>query len=190
MGFLSFDPANLRDSRAFRDPGFRVLVCRAWLIIGFTGFLSLCPYYDDLAREPAFVYRVTIVLWWYALLSYGMSSFRQFSYALFLRAKRAMFFMFMLVLETVRWLTRGITFGARFIVRGMFGTGVRYALARQLSIGRVSAAPNKASFKSSERVEGSESMAEKVSSFLFNIPRQLFEMVDYRYLMIVVFVFA
>nr|YP_010574771.1 ATP synthase F0 subunit 6 [Hippopus porcellanus]UZM09090.1 ATP synthase F0 subunit 6 [Hippopus porcellanus] len=153
MGFLLFDPAKMRDSRAFSDPGYSVLVCSAWLVMGFTGFLSLCPYYDDLAREPAFIYSVTMVLWWYALMSYGMSSFRHFSYGLFLNAKSAVFFMFLLVLETVSWLTRGITFGARFIVSGMFGTGVSYALASQLSLSNSAAVPSESASEVAERSE-------------------------------------
>nr|YP_009926631.1 ATP synthase F0 subunit 6 [Tridacna gigas]QNK04054.1 ATP synthase F0 subunit 6 [Tridacna gigas] len=134
LGLLSFDPANLRDSRAFSDPGYSLLVCSAWLVVGFMGFLSLCPYYDDMAREPAFIYSVTMVLWWYALLSYGMSSFRHFWYSLFLSSKSATFFIFLLILETVSWISRGMTFGARFVVSGMFGTGVSYSLASYFSV--------------------------------------------------------
>nr|QCX31180.1 ATP synthase F0 subunit 6 [Tridacna maxima] len=134
LGFLAFDPADLRESRAFSDPGYSVLVCSAWLTVGYTGFLSLCPYYDDMAREPAFIYSITMVLWWYALLSYGISSFRQFWYGLFLSSKSATYFILLLFLETVSWISRGMTFGARFVVSGMFGTGVSYALAGCLSV--------------------------------------------------------
>nr|YP_009539748.1 ATP synthase F0 subunit 6 [Tridacna derasa]AYP72634.1 ATP synthase subunit 6 [Tridacna derasa] len=129
LGLLSFDPASLRESRAFSDPGYSLLVCSAWLIVGFTGFLSLCPYYDDMARDPAFIYSVTMVLWWYAMLSYGLASFRHFWYSLFLSSKSATYFMLLLSLEVVSWFSRGLTFGARFVVSGMFGTGVSYALA-------------------------------------------------------------
>nr|YP_009123002.1 ATP synthase F0 subunit 6 [Tridacna squamosa]AJK90886.1 ATP synthase F0 subunit 6 [Tridacna squamosa] len=134
LSLLLFDPANFRESRAFSDPGYSVLVCSAWLMVGYTGLLSLFPYYNDLAREPAFIYSVTMVLWWYALLSYGISSFRQFWYGLFLNSKSATYFILLFFLEAVSWVSRGLTFGARFLASSMFGTAVSYALAGRLSV--------------------------------------------------------
>nr|YP_010166285.1 ATP synthase F0 subunit 6 [Tridacna crocea]QRV60346.1 ATP synthase F0 subunit 6 [Tridacna crocea] len=134
LSLLLFDPANFRDSRAFSDPGYSVLVCSAWLMVGYTGLLSLFPYYNDLAREPAFIYSVTMILWWYALLSYGISSFRQFWYGLFLNSKSATYFILLFFLEAVSWVSRGLTFGARFLASSMFGTAVSYALAGRLSV--------------------------------------------------------
>nr|QHD44983.1 ATP synthase F0 subunit 6 [Tridacna crocea] len=134
LSLLLFDPANFRESRAFSDPGYSVLVCSAWLMVGYTGLLSLFPYYDDLAREPAFIYSITMVLWWYALLSYGISSFRQFWYGLFLNSKSATYFVLLFFLEAVSWISRGLTFGARFLASSMFGTAVSYALAGRLSV--------------------------------------------------------
>ena len=128
-----FDPGQIHKSQPFRDPGFRRLICSCWLVVGFTGFIRLFPYFNDLARDPAFIYRVTITLWWYALSSYAICRPKNLAYRVFLGTKNILNFLFIFILESVRWVRRGLTFGARFLARGSFGTCVRYILCDILS---------------------------------------------------------
>ena len=133
MGLHKFDPGQIHKRQPFRDPSFRVIICRSWLVVGFIGFLRMCPYFNDMGRDPSFIYRVTITLWWYALTSYRLCSPKNFIYRIFLGPKTSLYFIGMLVLEAVSWLTRGFTFGARFLIRGTFGTCVRYVICDILS---------------------------------------------------------
>nr|YP_784032.1 ATP synthase F0 subunit 6 [Acanthocardia tuberculata]ABF60138.1 ATP synthase F0 subunit 6 [Acanthocardia tuberculata] len=122
IGLHKFDPGKMHSSQPFSDPGFSSLICSSWLVVGFMGFLSLLPYYDDLAREPSFIYSVTMTLWWYALASYTLSSPINLFYGVLTTSKNVLYFFIMLILESVSWATRGFTFGARFLVTGTVGS--------------------------------------------------------------------
>lgn len=124
------DPGKIRDSQAFRDPGYRGYICTVWVLVGFTGALSLVPYFRGIAREPIFIYTITIRLWWYGLVSYAFGIYKNLVYAVVRGTKYILIFFVMLVLEVVTWITRGVTFGARFLVRITLGYIGRYFLSR------------------------------------------------------------
>nr|QDP14177.1 ATP synthase F0 subunit 6 [Vasticardium flavum] len=133
LGLHKFDPGQMHKSQPFSDPGFSVLICSSWLVVGSTGFFSMYPYFGDMARDPAFIYSVTMTLWWYALISYSLCSPKSFIYSIFLGPKSVIYFFGMLILESVSWVTRGFTFGARFLISGTFGTCVSYVMCDMLS---------------------------------------------------------
>nr|YP_008475601.1 ATP synthase F0 subunit 6 [Fulvia mutica]BAN79046.1 ATP synthase F0 subunit 6 [Fulvia mutica] len=132
LGLHKFDPGKMRSSQPFSDPGFSSMICASWLVVGYTGFLSMFPYFDDMARDPAFIYSVTMGLWWYALISYSLCSPKNFLFSIFLGPKNALYFFGMMILEAVSWMTRGFTFGARFLISGTFGACVSYVMCDML----------------------------------------------------------
>jgi len=125
-----FDPGKIRDRQAFRDPGFRGYICGVWFIVGFTGFLSLLPYFGRIACEPILIYTITIGLWWNRLASHFFRTPKNFTYRVLIRSKNILFFFGWFSVEVLTWVTRGITLGARFLVRMLLGSMGRHIISR------------------------------------------------------------